>query len=377
MVEGAASDLAADYPRRRPLLYLGRLRRLRSIPDGSEDPTWQRGDRLESGTVVARALRAGRATAVDLAAALGVAPDEVSRYLLAAVDDDVVEGEVIAERRAFGGFQRRTVRAPLTGRLGHVSASGTAYIMPGAVTVEVTAHLGGVVAEVLPNAIVVEGRALAVAARAGAGPAVAGPLLLAQRPDSIPADVAGGVVVCGFPLDEGAARQLVDAGAAAIVATTVEEETLERLGWDQVFWPPARAIQPPVPPVTLLALSFAPAPPPDLWEVLRPLAGRPASALGAEPGSPTELLIDPGESAPRLPVLQSEAEGSARLALGARVRVVAGRAEGLTGEVVALSPGPYRLRSEISAEVAEVAFPYSVRLRLPVLHLQVLPSPAG
>ena len=83
-----------------------------------------------------------------------------------------------------------------------------------------------------------------------------------------------------------------------------------------------------------------------------------------------------GENAPSLYGLPDSGEAEVTLAPGARERVIAGRGEGLVGEVVALSPGPYRLRSEVAADVADVVFPYDVRLRVPVTHLQAMPAAA-
>jgi len=284
----------------------------------------------------------------------------------------VAEGETLAERRALGGLQRRVARTPVTGRLAHVSErTGLAYVTPPPVETHVLAHLAGRVVDVSASAVTIEGSAFSVAGRAGAGPASSGVLMVADSPDGVPAEIAGAVVACGFPLDESTARRLLDGGVAAVVATTIEEETLERLGWADAFWPAAGA--PPALPATVVALSFSPAPPVGLWEALRALAGRPASALGAEPGGAPELLVTLGEHAPSLYGLPESGEAEVRLRPGMRVRATAGRAIGLVGEVVALSIGPYRLRSEVSAEVADVAFPYGVRLRLPVHHLQVMP----
>jgi len=359
------------------------VRRVRRIPAGGEVLV-RVGETVEAGAPVARAWRAGRATAVDVAGALGIGLEregEVARYLSRAAGDDLAEGETLAERRALGGLQRRTVRAPLTGRLAHVSEqTGVAYIAPHPVESVVRAHLGGRVAEMTPTNVTIEGKAFVASGRAGAGPVATGPLLVVSEAEQVPADVAGSIVACGFALDEDAVRRLIDGRAAAIVAPSVEEEAIDRLGWADAFWP--RPSTPaPVPPVTVVALSFSPSPPAGLWEALRALAGRTASVVGRDEGaeaSTPELIVALGENAPSLyglPERSSEIDGEValRFAPGSRVRVIAGRANGLVGEIVALSSGSYRLRSEVGAEVAEVAFPYGVRLRVPLLHLQAMP----
>ena len=375
----------ADSARRRPFIAAGRVRRARPIPAGGEALV-RVGDVVEAGDAVARGWRAGRATAIDVAGALGIGSEregEVVRHLSRAAGEEVAEGETLAERRALGGLQRRSVRVPLSGRLAHVSdRTGVAYVVPPPVETLVRAHLGGRVVEVTATSVSVEGTAFVATGRAGAGGVAVGPLIVASESDQLPADVSGGVVACGFTLDADAVRALVDGGAVAIVAPSVEEETIDRLGWADAFWPRASgAVGVVVPPVTVVALSFSPSPPAGLWEALRALAGRTAALVGREDGvegSVPELIVALGENAPSLyglPERNGGADGGAslRLAPGARVRAIAGRANGLVGEIVALSPGPYRLRSEIGAEVAEVAFPYGVRLRVPLLHLQAMP----
>lgn len=354
----------------------GSLRRERRLPPGAT-PLVSAGDILESGAAIARVFRSGRATSVDLAGGLGIDSGDgeaLARTLVRQAGEDVAQGDVLAERRSFGGLQRRTVKSPVTGKVDYISAeTGIAYIAPDAAPVELLAHLAGRVIRVTDELVEIDGAALAVAAQAGAGPAVAGPLIVAGSPDALPRDVGGAIVACAFPIEQQTVQELIHGGVAAIVATAVEDDTLEHLGWDTVFWPQGRSLRPPAPPVTLLALSFSAMPPAGLWEALRSLAGRQASVIGREPGASPELLVSLGENAPSLYSLPELPETDVTLATGSRVRVITGRAQGLVGEILALSPGPYRLRSEVSAEVADVAFPYGVRLRLPLLHLQAMP----
>ncbi|MDQ3699935.1 MAG: hypothetical protein M3442_03330, partial [Chloroflexota bacterium] len=113
---------------------------------------------------------------------------------------------------------------------------------------------------------------------------------------------------------------------------------------------------------------------------LQPLAGELASAVGAEPGVGPELLISlpPAASPPAAPsfapVATPDAPLTTGLALtrGTRVRVLAGQFEGLSGEVVAAGELPFRLSSEVTAEVAEVQRADGVRLRIPLAHLQII-----
>src|SRR5688572_16584209 len=104
----------ADFARRRPFMVAGRVRRARRVPTGGEALVGV-GEIVEADTPVARGWRSGRATAIDVAGALGIGLEregEVGRHLARSAGDEVAEGETLAERRALGGLQRRTVRVP-------------------------------------------------------------------------------------------------------------------------------------------------------------------------------------------------------------------------------------------------------------------------
>lgn len=364
-----------DYARRRPLMARGALRRVRYLPSGAELQV-QPGQVVRAGDVIAYRTSAGQSVVLNLARALGVNAGDagsIRQYVVVEAGQAIAEGDVLAERRTLGGFQRRTVRAPLTGRVEYVSPeSGNVYISPGRVTRAVHAHLAGTVVAVTDGSVAIEGEGMVLRGRAGAGPAVAGPLAVAAAPDALPRACEGAIVACAFAVDEGIVQRLIDTGAIAIVAG-IEEDAIERLGWDSAFWPELRTEQVAVPPITILALAFSTAPPIGVWEVLRAASGRPASVLGGERGCDPELLVELGEAAPSLYALPSSSEADVRLAPGQRVRVIAGRGHGLVGEIISISPSPYRLRSEVAVDVADVAFPYDVRLRVPVLHLQAFP----
>jgi hypothetical protein len=363
----------------RPLLSRGPLRRRRWWGTDEADVLVQPGDRVDAGDAVARLRRPARATALDAAAILGVPPERVEGILTRRAGEMVAEGDVLAERRALAGLQRRVLRAPVSGHLSYVSpAYGTVYIEPPPAEGPILAHLSGTVAAVEPDGVLLEGYGCAVAGVAGAGPAAAGPLLLAESPTSLPAQASGSVVACAFPLLEATVRSLADSGAAAVLAPGIADATLERLGWDDLLWTAPvrldrgeRGAPRPAPPLTCVLLSVAAREaPPDLWDALGHLAGRLTSAVGGEPGGVPELLValdPPGGDAT---AVQAAGGAGIPLAPGTPVRILAGRAEGLAGEVVLAEDAPYRLASEVAAAVADVRLPDGARLRVPLVHLQ-------
>jgi hypothetical protein len=376
---GPQAPLAPVVPRLsgRALVTRGLLRRRREWAPDAADILVQPGDRVDAGDAVARRRRPARAIALDAAAVLSVPPDRVSGSLSRQVGDMVAEGDVLAERRSLGGLQRRILRSPASGRLSYVSPlHGTVFVEPLPAESAVLAYLGGTVAQVLPDGVVLEGTGLAIAGVAGAGPAATGPLLLAESPTALPPEAAGAVVACAFPLLESTVRGLADAGAAAVLAPGISDATLQRLGWDDLLWSaPLRLGQRerrgprPAPPLTCVLLSVsAREMAPALWETLRPLAGRVAGAAGSEPGLAPEVVFSDGTGE-----AQASTGGAAsRVGRGTSVYVVAGRAEGLMGEVLQASDTPFRLPSEVATAVAELQLPGDTALRVPLAHLQTL-----
>ncbi len=366
-----------DFPRRRPLMERGLLRRRRPLPGGETRVLVQAGRRVSATDALALVVQRGRPAAIDVAGALGVPPARAIEALQHASGEEVAEGDTLAVWRAMGGLQQRTLYAPFAGRIGRVSSErGVLYLEPFPTERPVVAHLAGTVVSLEPAAAVIEGPAVAIAGLAGAGPAAAGVLMVAESPGTLPPDAGGCVVACPFALDEPIVQRLVQSGARAVVAAGIEADALARLGWEEALWPhPAAPGHRPALPLTVVLLAPGqPAPAPAVWEALQSLAGRQASALGWEPGCSPELLVSlaaPGDGGSG-PEAIAPAATPVEIVPGARVRVLAGSAAGLAGDVVRLIDLPYVLPSEVRVEVAEVAFPGQGRRCIPLTHLQRL-----
>jgi hypothetical protein len=371
LAPGVIPAVPVEYPVRRPAVEAGVLRRRRRWPPEAE-VLISPGDRVAPADVLARRSSTGRAAADDVVGVLGLAPDRAAAHLLHQPGEMVAEGDVLAERRALGGLQRRTVRSPATGRLTYVSPYyGNALIEPLPVEDAVAAHLAGAVVEADERGVTVEGYGIAIAGAAGAGPAASGILQVVDAPEVVPPEAGGTVLACAFDLDERAVQQVMAAGAVAVVAAGIDAPASERLGWDDLLWPYPAAEARLAPPITVVLLAAGTgAQSPAVWGLLRRYQGRHVSVLGAEPGAVPEVLIMPDEtsdSADDLPAPPAVLED------GATVRAIYGQAAGTIGAIAALDDVPYRLASEIRADVAEVALPNDLRLRVPRLHLDRLP----
>jgi hypothetical protein len=286
-----------DLPRRRAVVERGRLRRWRRWTGERGACVVQNGATVAASHNVATIFRNGRVRAIDVAGALGVAPEQVVKMLVRNIGEQLAEGDLLAEQRLFFGQRRRRIVSPATGTFIYFSTtSGVAYVAGSATETQVYAHVGGQVVGVFADSVLVEGNAVSISGVAGAGRAVAGRLIVASTPTQIPMDLTGSIVACSFPLDETTARQLPTRGALGVLSSGIVPGAVSRLGWDDVLWPLTRPrfgspSYDPAPPLTIVLLAVGEdACPAQIWERVASLNGRPVSLLGYEPGSAPELL---------------------------------------------------------------------------------------
>ncbi|NDF97174.1 MAG: hypothetical protein EB107_15305, partial [Proteobacteria bacterium] len=196
-----------DLPRRRAVVERGRLRRWRRWTGERGACVVQNGATVAASHNVATIFRNGRVRAIDVAGALGVAPEQVVKMLVRNIGEQLAEGDLLAEQRLFFGQRRRRIVSPATGTFIYFSTtSGVAYVAGSATETQVYAHVGGQVVGVFADSVLVEGNAVSISGVAGAGRAVAGRLIVASTPTQIPMDLTGSIVACSFPLDETTAR---------------------------------------------------------------------------------------------------------------------------------------------------------------------------
>ena len=95
-----------------------------------------------SDDVVARAELPGKVHPLNLANLLGVAPDEVSNYLVKKPGEAVQRDEIIAENRPFIRWFKTQLRSPITGTLESVSAiTGQVLLREPPRTLDVLAYI--------------------------------------------------------------------------------------------------------------------------------------------------------------------------------------------------------------------------------------------
>ena len=352
--DDAPEPVHDDLPRRRAAIERGRLRRWRRWTGDYAVCAVHPGATVASGHNVATIYRKGRVRAIDIAGALGIAPDQVARVLIPRPGEQVAEGDLLAEQRLFLGGRKRRIFSPAGGQLLYCStSSGLAYVSGPPTEAPVMAHIGGQVVSVAADAVLVEGTAVAIAGVAGAGRAVSGRLLAAALPRDVPPDLTGSVVACAFSLDEATARAIAARGAVGVIAGGIRPEAMVRLGWDDVLWPLVRPrfggpANDPAPPVTIVLLSISDEPAPaEVWQRIQALNGRPVSLLGREPGASPEMIATldgPSGGSPSPVTLDS----------ATRVRIRSGPGAGRVVKVEGLLPFKVQLPSEIEVQAARL-----------------------
>lgn len=217
------------------------LRRRRDLPILGEILV-REGDAVQGSQVVARALLEGELRLVRAAELLGIPAEDVAAALKVKIDDDVVEGAMLAEVRGLWGLFRSTVLAPMSGRIEFVSSStGHIGIRAPSRPLNLPAYITGRVVAVDPNrSVVVESECTFVQGIFGVGGERQGRVrILPISPttvvteDAIPSDISGSIVVGGHSPTIGALRKAADNGAVGFITGSLDDRALrEYLGYD-------------------------------------------------------------------------------------------------------------------------------------------------
>ena len=201
------------------------------------------GDKVESGTVVARGVVDNPdIRELRIYTALGISPDMVKDYMLKTTGENVGKDEVIAIYRSFFGRSTKVARSPIDGRIESFSSvTGRAIIKGHPIRMEVKAHLPGEVTEVIEGeGAVVEAKAAVLQGSFGLGGEATGELVLAVDSADMPltseeikAGHQGKVVVGGSVVTVDALHAAAKNGISALIVGGVDQKDLtEFLGYE-------------------------------------------------------------------------------------------------------------------------------------------------
>ena len=309
-----------------------------------------KGDPVEAGTAVARALLPGDLVTVRAADELGLEPSELPDALRVAEGGKVAAGDVLAEMKGLFGLFTSRVASPAAGTLEFASAAtGHVGIRREPTPVEVTAFVKGCVAEVKPpDTVVVESRAALVQGVFGVGGEATGavvcPVAAPHRSLSssdLPDDLTGKIVIGGAWAEADAWQTLVERRAAGLVVGSLRDSELRNyLGYDLGL---AITGHEDVPFPVMVTDGFGHiARSEATFGLLRSLEGRAASMTGQtqiRAGAVRPELVSPLDESTASAPGGVSAAGAGELRAGSRVRLIRHPHFGLVGRVVELPDG--------------------------------------
>jgi len=112
----------------------------------------EEGQAVTATTVIAQTDLPGRVHTVNVVNLLGIAPEEIRRYMLKAEGDPVQEGEPLAENRPFIKWLKTRVPAPITGTVESISeVTGQVFLREPPKPLALSAYLDGIVVETFPG----------------------------------------------------------------------------------------------------------------------------------------------------------------------------------------------------------------------------------
>ncbi len=201
------------------------------------------GDNVSYDTIVARAQIKGNPEVVKAALLLGVAPEELPKYVTKKIGDKVNANEMFAAKNAFFDAIKKRVTSPVEGTVESISkVTGQVIVRGLPVPVEVDAYVPGKVVKVLPReGVVIETKAALIQGIFGVGGETHGKVKMAVGSpdeeialDKITAEDEGTVLVGGSMVTLEALRKSIEVGVACIVVGGIAHKDLTTFIGDEI-----------------------------------------------------------------------------------------------------------------------------------------------
>ncbi|MEJ7763072.1 MAG: hypothetical protein WKF80_09810 [Thermomicrobiales bacterium] len=231
--------MSLNFPHTQAVYARDQELRVRRLFPLDTDVKVREGKRVFSDTLLAQVEPRTVAVRVDIPAALGLPPAETAKHLTLPLGSTVTAGQVVAKTRR--GIRTATVSSPIAGTLLEVDAeTGEVLIAPEGAG-QFTALISGDVIEVLGRSeLTIRTVGSRVSGIVGIGQPVIGPLRVltpaadtALSSQSLPADLAGAIVVAGGIVTAAAYRALAAAGVAALVTGSISPREIgAAFDWD-------------------------------------------------------------------------------------------------------------------------------------------------
>ncbi len=346
----------------------------------------QTGDRVCAETVVARAELPGDVHVVNVANVLGVAPDEITDYLLRKEGDTVEKGAIIAENKPFIKWLKTEILSPITGRVESASTlTGQVLLREPPRPLEVLAYVEGRVNEVTAEqGVTIETECAMVQGIFGIGGETWGEIVLAVdspddplEPSRLLPDMKGKIVVCGSFLAVESMNRARELGVAGLVVGGIHAKDLrELLGYDLgVAITGTERVG-----FTLVltegfgTISMAG----KTYALLSRHVGQQASLSGATQIRAgvirPELIIPrpPDEASAKEPGVGTQAEERTGIQVGDLARIIRDPLFGRIGQVVGLPPDLRPIETESEVRVLEVSLEDGTVATIPRANIEII-----
>ncbi len=346
----------------------------------------QTGDRVRADTVVARAELPGAVQAINVANLLGIAPDEITDYLVRKEGETVEKGSVLAENKPFIKWLKTEIPSPINGTVESASTiTGQVLLREPPRPLEVLAYVEGKVIEVTAGeGVTVESEGAMVQGIFGIGGETWGEIVLAvESPDDTLApsrllpDMKGKIVVGGSFLGTESMNRARELGIAGLVVGGIHAKDLrellgydlgvaitgtERVGFTLVLTEGFGTIP-------MAAKTFA---------LLSRHAGRNASLSGATQIRAgvirPEIIIPrpPDEARAKEPGVGTQAEERMGIQVGDLARIIRDPLFGRIGQVVGLPPELRQIETESAVRVLEVELEDGTVTTIPRANVEII-----
>jgi hypothetical protein len=200
------------------------------------------GETVRANQAVARAELPGKVYPLNLANQLGVAPDEISEYLIKKAGDPVRKDEILAENKPLIKWLKTEVLSPVAGVVESVSTvTGQVLLREPPRVLELLGYVEGRIVEVIPQqGVVVETDCSLVQGIFGIGGETRGEIVIAVTspneallPRHLTADMKGRVVVGGSFVSSDALARAKEVRVAGVVIGGIHDKDLRALlGYD-------------------------------------------------------------------------------------------------------------------------------------------------
>lgn len=216
------------------------IRKTRRLPLAG-DVVVADGDHVSPETVVAETHLPGNVHNVNVANILGVSPGDITSCMLKQLEDQVSEGDILAQSKGIWGLFKAVAKSPISGTIDLISdVTGQVLVREPPIPVQVNAYIDGRVVETIPHeGVVVETTGAFIQGIFGIGGEIHAPIMMiVDAPETVITDRdiddrCVGKIVCGGSLVTlDALRKLKAAGAAGVVTGGVHYHDVgELLGY--------------------------------------------------------------------------------------------------------------------------------------------------